>query len=466
MKLSSLNNSNKKKKKVIKIKKQISHKKKLRCRKVYLRKYYKNYRKNELCRNKHNFINRNKMKIIRQKKEYSLVENEKNILRNKILLKNKNYNFQQNLKKNIRISFKRADVNHKINESANNKTRNNILRSNVNYIETENFKNTERNKRLRENDDYNLNEKCKNIKRIKIYRQSKEFTCRENQIRTLKYKKCKTQKLKIEKIRYENKLSKQVERLNEIIRYRITYSIKLINDVKNGSEQSKLILNFIKSRTQGPDLICICCDNLFFRKSVEIVNLEKIKLKLSLFKNINVDQFLNQILNVSSEFICKTCLLSISRGKIPEAAAIGSIKFPNVPLVVKNLSPLEERMVSPYIPFMQILALQPYALNPQLSLKGSVVNISVDINEMITTLPRNFNSLSTLQIKLKRHMEHKSDYMHETVRPHLICEAIDYLKNTPLYKKNKITINKDFFQRYDKNILNKTKNSIHCESSK
>lgn len=84
---------------------------------------------------------------------------------------------------------------------------------------------------------------------------------------------------------------------------------------------------------------------------------------------------------------------------------------------------------------MKIMALQLYALNSQLSLKGSIVNISVDINEMINILPRSYNSLSTIQIKLKRNMDHKSDYMYETVRSHIICEAINYLKDTPLYKK-------------------------------
>lgn len=457
MDLASSKDCNATKKQNNKNKKRIHQKQKIvKCRKRYFLKYMKNYReKNKLRCTKYNLINKDKMKILRKNKNYSLAENKKNILRNSLLLKNKNYKLNENLKKKLRISLQRESVNYKANESIKNINRNKLLR-NIDYIKSENLKNSERNKRLRENDDYNFNEKYQNNKRIKMYCQSKEYVYSENKTRISKYKKYKTEKQKIEKIHCQNKLTKQVERLNEIINYRTIYSNKLVRDVQNGSKQSKLILNFIKNRIQGPDLTCICCDNLFFRKSIENFNLEKIKLKLNCFKYINVDEFVKKIVNVSSEFICKTCLLSIFRGKIPDTAATGSIKFPNIPSVVKSLSPLEERMVAPYISFMQIMALQPYALNSQLSLKGSIVNISVDINEMVKTLPRNFNSLSTIQIKLKRHVEHKSDYMYETVRPHISCEAIDHLKDTPLYTQNGIIINKDFFQRYDKNIVDKT----------
>lgn len=106
-------------------------------------------------------------------------------------------------------------------------------------------------------------------------------------------------------------------------------------------------------------------------------------------------------------------------------------------------------MLSPYLCFMQIIALQPYSAHSQLSLKGSIVNIEVDINDMIHTLPRKFNDLSVIQIKLKRNLEHKSNYIYETIRPTIICQALKYLLNTPLYIENKIQIDQSFFTRYE-----------------
>lgn len=70
---------------------------------------------------------------------------------------------------------------------------------------------------------------------------------------------------------------------------------------------------------------------------------------------------------------------------------------------------------------------------------------------MINVLPRTFTEMSTIQIKLKRHMEHKSDYMYETIKRAKICEALDLIQ-TPLYIKNKINIDTDFFQKYNRNL--------------
>ena len=63
---------------------------------------------------------------------------------------------------------------------------------------------------------------------------------------------------------------------------------------------------------------------------------------------------------------------------------------------------------------------------------------------MINVLPRNFNSMATIQVRLKRHVSHASSYMFESVSRGNICEALTYLKDTPLHKKHNITINQEF----------------------
>lgn len=47
-------------------------------------------------------------------------------------------------------------------------------------------------------------------------------------------------------------------------------------------------------------------------------------------------------------------------------------------------------------------------------MKGSVVNISIEINAFLQVLPKGFNEMSTVQLKLKRHVSHTTDYMFET----------------------------------------------------
>ena len=51
--------------------------------------------------------------------------------------------------------------------------------------------------------------------------------------------------------------------------------------------------------------------------------------------------------------------------------------------IYQNVSPVKEKMVSPYTSFIQIKALQPDSINPQLSLKGSVVNVQAEVNDTI-----------------------------------------------------------------------------------
>ncbi|XP_059142987.1 uncharacterized protein LOC131930491 [Physella acuta] len=129
-------------------------------------------------------------------------------------------------------------------------------------------------------------------------------------------------------------------------------------------------------------------------------------------------------------------------------ATSNGLKFVDIPECIKRLTVLEERMVSPYINFMQLRPLKAYAINPQIGMKGSVVNIPIEIDDMVQVLPRAFDNLATVQIKLKRHMLHKSHYLFETVRPAVICDALDQLVKTPLYRANSISIDRTYFERY------------------
>ena len=56
--------------------------------------------------------------------------------------------------------------------------------------------------------------------------------------------------------------------------------------------------------------------------------------------------------------------------------------------------------------------------------------------------------MSTIQIRLKIHIEHKTNYMAETIRPWIISEALNYLLTTPLYIKHEIEINEDLMNNY------------------
>lgn len=64
-----------------------------------------------------------------------------------------------------------------------------------------------------------------------------------------------------------------------------------------------------------------------------------------------------------------------------------------------NLTPLEEKLISPRIPFMQICELPR---GGQLSIHGNVVNVPADVNSIVNTLPQPINESQTIPIKLKK----------------------------------------------------------------
>ena len=63
-----------------------------------------------------------------------------------------------------------------------------------------------------------------------------------------------------------------------------------------------------------------------------------------------------------------------------------------------NLTPLEERLISPRIPFMLVRELPR---GGQLYIHGNVVNVPADVNSTVSTLPRSIDESQTIPIKLK-----------------------------------------------------------------
>ena len=67
-----------------------------------------------------------------------------------------------------------------------------------------------------------------------------------------------------------------------------------------------------------------------------------------------------------------------------------------------NFTPLEERLKSLCIPFMQIILCEcVYPRGRQLSIHGNAVNVPADVNSVVNTLLKPINESQTISIKLK-----------------------------------------------------------------
>ena len=211
------------------------------------------------------------------------------------------------------------------------------------------------------------------------------------------------------------------------------------------SKREKVIKKFKNHILNGPEIVCVSCGCLFFVGSVFVLSKVEDRLNRS-----NVPS--EKIKATPGTHICRRCFQSIVNDRVPKVSLANGLKFPDVPESVLQLSDVEERMVTPIIPFMQIRALLPHALNPQLSLKGSVVHIVMNLNNVLEQiLPRPFDKMNVILLKFKRNMQHVSNYLFETIRPYKIIEALQDLLKTPLYENHNISIDENFFLKYKDN---------------
>ena len=92
----------------------------------------------------------------------------------------------------------------------------------------------------------------------------------------------------------------------------------------------------------------------------------------------------------NKEWVCRSCYSTVQSGRVPRFAVINGMGFPDKPPELE-LTELDERLISPRIPFMQIVE-KPRG--GQRSLKGNIVNVPTDIDatvRVIRTLSSKFD---------------------------------------------------------------------------
>ena len=209
---------------------------------------------------------------------------------------------------------------------------------------------------------------------------------------------------------------------------------------------SKATEIFHKNISVGPEYICTCCDQLWYRSSVTECN-------ASLYQSCSreiLDLCLTGLKSIdNTEWICGACHSNLKAGKLPTCAKANKMTFPEKPDVLKDLTPLEERLISPRIPFMQVRELPS---GGQLSIHGNVVNVPADVNSTVSVLPRPVNESQTIPIKLKRRLGYKHHYPFQNIRPTKVLEATQYLvHNSEIFKNEGIQVMDNYISNTDNN---------------
>ena len=111
-----------------------------------------------------------------------------------------------------------------------------------------------------------------------------------------------------------------------------------------------------------------------------------------------------------------------------------------IPDELKNLNNLELQIICKWILFMKLVKLPR---GKQKGIKGAAVNVPADLGPACNLLARLPADAHIVSLKLKRKLEYKQAYLHDTVHPEKVITAIHYLKNkNPLYTD--IEINEDW----------------------
>jgi hypothetical protein len=91
---------------------------------------------------------------------------------------------------------------------------------------------------------------------------------------------------------------------------------------------------------------------------------------------------------------------------------------------------------------------RPLGVDKQFRERGSVENAPVELDTMVSVLPRTHYQTHTTEIKLMRRMNYRTPYIYETIRPAAVHERAEQLIQQPLYIQHGITDTKLFIPAF------------------
>jgi hypothetical protein len=135
--------------------------------------------------------------------------------------------------------------------------------------------------------------------------------------------------------------------------------------------------------------------------------------------------------------LCRNCLDACKRRRVSAMSRSNGYRYPPYPTHLPKLGPIEERLVYPRLPYMQIRRLWHAG---QYGIVGQVINVPVDVNNMVQTLPRQLEDDYAINVNIKRSLIHKSVYLSGSVLKGKVKAWLQYLTDKPLYQQYYIRI--------------------------
>ncbi|KAH7942200.1 hypothetical protein HPB49_021821 [Dermacentor silvarum] len=113
-------------------------------------------------------------------------------------------------------------------------------------------------------------------------------------------------------------------------------------------------------------------------------------------------------------------------------------RYPAKPDHLPSLNPVEERLISPRLPFMSIRRLTHGS--GQYGIKRQVVNVPINVPNTVQCLPRDILDDVAIDVHIKRRLVCKPSYKKGLVKKRNVHEWLKHLEHSPLYKYLKIRV--------------------------
>ena len=232
------------------------------------------------------------------------------------------------------------------------------------------------------------------------------------------------------KINYANKIGTP-EHKNLLKKQKSYYAERQ----QTSSDMEVRIKKFKTIIMEGPFYFCVVCNRCMFKRSVVIF-------KANAYVSLNSSFYFAHVQSFNgNEYICLTChqKLKAKKSQTPCQAVCNQLELFNLPHHLSDVNRLERVLVAKRILFKKVV-IMPKGNSPKM--KGAICNVPVDAEDVCNILPRPACSNGLLVLKLKRKLMYRGHVYFEPVRPHILFQLLNFLKeNNPLYNNVLIDLN-------------------------
>ena len=202
--------------------------------------------------------------------------------------------------------------------------------------------------------------------------------------------------------------------------------------------------NFKLECKKQPVYICTSCHRLLWEKSVQMFTIERYSNIDTKIRNLVLDEKYRISSINGSIYICHNCHKTLKSERVPTQSKAHGMDLEEVPYELKDLNNMEVLIICKRILFIKLVKLPR---GKQKGIKGLAVNVPADLGPACNLLPRISADAHIISLKLKRKLEYKQAYLHDTIQPENVLIALQYLKaHNPLYAD--IEINENWIQRW------------------